>query len=192
MAEKKCWKVAVLDFAGTARFLLTITEFSKIRSDISTNPNTKYIKVYDSDCFYSCLISTQTNWTDFTQSGLTLTEAPSSRWIRTLRAIYTLTYTERFYFVKSYLIEKLSKLRSFHRQQRRSQKRPFQQSFIQRTAQFSQGIPRFPQFTCFIHHRHTHKKIHRTDHKKANKPDGKPVLCQRTFSSVFRAVFLHS
>jgi len=58
MAEKKCWKVAVLDFAGTARFLLTITEFSKIRSDISTNPNTKYIKVYDSDCFYSCLIST--------------------------------------------------------------------------------------------------------------------------------------
>ena len=29
-----------------------------------------------------------------------------------------------------------------------------------------------------------HKKTHRTD-----KPDGKPVLCQRTFSSVFRAVF---
>jgi hypothetical protein len=25
--------------------------------------------------------------------------------------------------------------------------------------------------------------------KKAGKPDGKPVLCQRTFSSVFRAVF---
>jgi hypothetical protein len=28
--------------------------------------------------------------------------------------------------------------------------------------------------------------------KKADEPDGKPVLCQRTFSSVFRAVFLHS
>jgi len=30
--------------------------------------------------------------------------------------------------------------------------------------------------------------------KKAGKPDGKTVLCQRTFSSVFRAVFffLHS
>ena len=27
--------------------------------------------------------------------------------------------------------------------------------------------------------------------KKADKPDGKPVLCQRTFSSVFRAVYLH-
>jgi hypothetical protein len=25
--------------------------------------------------------------------------------------------------------------------------------------------------------------------KKTDKPDGKPVLCQRTFSSVFRAVF---
>ena len=25
--------------------------------------------------------------------------------------------------------------------------------------------------------------------KKIGKPDGKPVLCQRTFSSVFRAVF---
>jgi hypothetical protein len=39
----------------------------------------------------------------------------------------------------------------------------------------------------FIHYSHTHKKTHRTD-----KPDGKPVLCQRTFSSVFRAVFLYS
>jgi len=28
--------------------------------------------------------------------------------------------------------------------------------------------------------------------KKKDKPDWKPVLCQRTFSSVFRAVFLHS
>jgi len=32
------------------------------------------------------------------------------------------------------------------------------------------------------------KKTHRTD-KKNDKLDGKPVLCQRTFSSVFRAVF---
>jgi hypothetical protein len=38
---------------------------------------------------------------------------------------------------------------------------------------------------------HTHKKTHRTD-KKTDKPYGKPVLCQRTFSSVFRTVFLHS
>jgi len=38
---------------------------------------------------------------------------------------------------------------------------------------------------------HTHKKTHRTD-KKTDKPDWKPVLCRRTFSSVFRAVFLHS
>ena len=43
----------------------------------------------------------------------------------------------------------------------------------------------------FIHHSHTHKKIHRTD-KNTDKRDGKPVLCQRTFSSVFLAVFLHS
>ena len=32
-----------------------------------------------------------------------------------------------------------------------------------------------------------------TELAKTDKPDGKPVLCQRTFSSVFRAVFfLHS
>ena len=41
----------------------------------------------------------------------------------------------------------------------------------------------------------TYKKTHRTD-KETDKPDGKPVLCQRTFISVFRAVFytvkLHS
>jgi hypothetical protein len=35
---------------------------------------------------------------------------------------------------------------------------------------------------------HPHKKTHRTD-KQTDKPDGKPVLCQRTFSSVFHAVF---
>ena len=28
--------------------------------------------------------------------------------------------------------------------------------------------------------------------KKTDRPDGKPVLCQGTFSSVFRAVILHS
>jgi hypothetical protein len=28
--------------------------------------------------------------------------------------------------------------------------------------------------------------------KKIDKPDGKPVLCQRTFSSVFYTVKLHS
>jgi hypothetical protein len=40
---------------------------------------------------------------------------------------------------------------------------------------------------CFIQYSHTHKNTHRTD--KADTPDGKPVLWQRTFSSVFRAVF---
>jgi hypothetical protein len=40
----------------------------------------------------------------------------------------------------------------------------------------------------FIHHSHTHKKTHRTD-KNTEKLDGKLVLCQRIFSSVFRAVF---
>jgi hypothetical protein len=123
---------------------------------------------------------------------------------------------------------------------------PFQSSLTHRTAQFTQGIPQFPQFTCptprwhhlkshpfltihladehrmihsfsnttsystfyaffssfrkelwpmwlandslvFIHRSHTHKKTHRTD-KKNDKPLGKPVLCQRTFSSVSRAV----
>jgi hypothetical protein len=38
-----------------------------------------------------------------------------------------------------------------------------------------------------IHNSHTHKKTHRTDQKT-----DKPVLCQRKFSSVFRAVSLHS
>ena len=34
----------------------------------------------------------------------------------------------------------------------------------------------------------TRTRRHRTD-KKTEKPDGKPVLCRRTFCSVFRAVF---
>jgi hypothetical protein len=42
----------------------------------------------------------------------------------------------------------------------------------------------------------THTRRHTELTKKTAKPDGKPVLCQRTFSSVFRAVFyavkLHS
>jgi len=33
-----------------------------------------------------------------------------------IRALYTLSYTERFYCVTSYLTEKLSKMRSFDRQ----------------------------------------------------------------------------
>jgi hypothetical protein len=28
--------------------------------------------------------------------------------------------------------------------------------------------------------------------KMSEKPDGKPVLCQRTFSSVFRAIFFYT
>ena len=37
----------------------------------------------------------------------------------------------------------------------------------------------------------TRTKTHRTD-QKTDKPYGKPVLCQRIFSSFFRTVFLHS
>jgi hypothetical protein len=51
----------------------------------------------------------------------------------------------------SYLTEELSKLRSCDRQWRRPQNCPFQSSFTQRTAQFTQGIPQFPQFTCRHH-----------------------------------------
>ena len=39
----------------------------------------------------------------------------------------------------------------------------------------------------FIHHIHTHKKTQNC--QKTDEPDGKPVLCQRTFNSVFRADF---
>jgi len=38
----------------------------------------------------------------------------------------------------------------------------------------------------------THTRRHAELAKKPEKPDGKPVLCQRKFSSDFRAVFLHS
>jgi len=38
----------------------------------------------------------------------------------------------------------------------------------------------------------TRTKRHTELTKKTDKPDGKPVLCQRIFSSAFRAVFLHS
>jgi len=67
------------------------------------------------------------------------------------RALYTLSQTGRFYCVTSYLTEKLSKLRSFDRQQRSPQNCPFQSSFTQTTVQFTQGIPQFPQFTCPHH-----------------------------------------
>jgi len=43
----------------------------------------------------------------------------------------------------------------------------------------------FLSLPVFIHHSHKHKQTHKTD-----KPGGKSVLCQRTFSPVFRAVFL--
>jgi len=46
----------------------------------------------------------------------------------------------------------------------------------------------YRSFLVFIHHSHTHRKTHRID-KKTDKPDGKTVLCQRTFSSVFRLLF---
>jgi len=65
----------------------------------------------------------------------------------------------------------------------------FQSSFTQKTAQFTQGIPQFPQFTC-----RQHDGIISTRHTEPTKnwqPDGKHVLCQRTFSSVFRADFFY-
>ena len=40
----------------------------------------------------------------------------------------------------------------------------------------------------FLSTSHTHMKTHSTD-QKTDKPDGQPVLCYRTFSSFFRAVF---
>ena len=55
--------------------------------------------------------------------------------------MFPLFTTRCLYFVTSYLAEKLSKLRSFDRQQRRPQNCPFQSSFTQKTAQFTQGIP---------------------------------------------------
>jgi hypothetical protein len=95
-----------------------------------------------------------------------------------LSALHTLSKTERFYCVTSYLKVTLSKLRSFDRQQRRSQNCPFQSSFTQRT---TQGIPQFPQFTCRHHHgiisRHSTELT-----KKTDKPDRKPVRCHGTFS----------
>jgi len=51
-----------------------------------------------------------------------------------------------FYCMTSYLTEKLSKPRSLDRQWRRPQNCPFQSSFTQRTAQFTQGIPQFPHW----------------------------------------------
>jgi hypothetical protein len=50
------------------------------------------------------------------------------------------------------MTEKLSKLRSLDRKQHRPQKCPFQSCFTHRTAQFTQAIPQFPQFTCRHHH----------------------------------------
>jgi hypothetical protein len=99
---------------------------------------------------------------------------------------------------------------------------PYSRFFTQRTAQFTQGIPQFPQFTLlrnaditmaspqgtqpskinkrattlrFIEHTDRWLRTHRT-YKKTDRLNGQPVLWQRTFSSVFRAAFytvkLHS
>ena len=38
----------------------------------------------------------------------------------------------------------------------------------------------------------TRTRTHTELTKKTEKPDGKTVLCQRTFSSVFRAVFFYT
>jgi hypothetical protein len=63
------------------------------------------------------------------------------------KAPYTLSVQLSDFSVTSYLTEKLSKLCSSDRQWRRPQNCPFHSSFTQRTAQFTQGIPQFPQFT---------------------------------------------
>jgi len=87
-------------------------------------------------------------------------------------------------------MEKLSKLRSFNRQYLRLQNCPFQLSFTQKTTQFTQGIHQFPQFTCFFLFTIVTRTRRYTElTKKTEKPDGKTVLSQRTFSSVFSAVF---
>ena len=57
----------------------------------------------------------------------------------------------KIYCVMPYLVEKLSKLRSFYKQYCRLQNCPFQSSFTQKTAQFTQGVPQFPQFICRHH-----------------------------------------
>jgi hypothetical protein len=43
----------------------------------------------------------------------------------------------------------------------------------------------------FTHHSHTQIKTHKTD-KQTNEPEEKPVLCQRTFSSVVRTVIFNT
>jgi len=48
------------------------------------------------------------------------------------------------------------------------------------------------QTTAFISSTTVTRTRRHTELTKTDKPDRKPVLCQRTFSSVFRAVFLHS
>jgi hypothetical protein len=63
---------------------------------------------------------------------------------------------------------------------------PLQSSFTQSIAQFTPGIPHFPQFTCW---HHDGISRHSTELTKTDKFDRKPVLCQRTFISVFMQVF---
>jgi len=53
----------------------------------------------------------------------------------------------------------MSKLRSFDRKYHRPQNCPFQSSFTHRTAQFTQGISQFPQFTCWHHDAITSRHI---------------------------------
>jgi hypothetical protein len=48
-----------------------------------------------------------------------------------------------------------------------------------------------PQTTAlFLFTKVTRTKRHAELAKETDKPDGKPVLCQRTFSSVFSTVFI--
>jgi len=49
-------------------------------------------------------------------------------------------------------------------------------------------LPNSKQQPCFYPPQSLPEKTHRTD-KQTDKPDGKTVLCQRTFSSIFCAIF---
>jgi len=109
-----------------------------------------------------------------------------------LRALYTPSYNERFYFVTSYLKEKLIKLRSFDRQKRRLQNCPFQSSFTQRTAQFTQGIPQFPQFTSFYPPWPHTKEDTQNWQKKLKNMMGNLCYAREHLVQFFVQFFLHS
>ena len=94
--------------------------------------------------------------------------------------------------VTSYLTKKMCKLRSFDRQIAQASEMSFPVVFYTENCAVHSGNPTVSSVYSFIHHSHTHEKTHRTGGKKNDKPDGKPVLCYRTFSSVFSAVYFYT